>query len=48
MPFLAAYPSTTAYMSFQPHISTATFVKILQDDALVREDELRIFQKMHA
>jgi 5-methylcytosine-specific restriction protein A len=35
-------------MSFQPHISMATFVKILQDDALVREDELRIFQKMHA
>ena len=35
-------------MSFQPNISTATFVEILQDDTLVREDELRIFQMMHA
>ena len=31
-----------------PHISTATFLEILQDGALVREDDLRIFQALHA
>ncbi|KAA9327229.1 EVE domain-containing protein [Hymenobacter busanensis] len=31
-----------------PHISTATFVEILQNDKLVRKDEVLIFQTLHA
>ena len=44
----SAQPPVTGFMNTTPHISTTTFVEILQDGTLVRADELRIFQKMHA